>query len=123
MGLLLYVLFTADLLASDGITNAITVLLSVSDQQNTATSNLQDALSKVTCWAKKWKTKLNETKSTHTTFTLKNYSYQPIVINGAIVPKQDTLKYLGMHLDSILNCAESSTSDYVLFTGYSESPN
>lgn len=122
-------LFIADLPACDFIPNATfandTVLISTSDQQNVTTNNLQEAVKKVTSWRKNWKIKFNEAKSTHTTFTLKNYSYQLIVKNGVIVLKQDASniseKALGFQIKLETPCQNEtprSTSDEEMFIGY-----
>jgi hypothetical protein len=66
LGPLLYVLFTADLPTSKGITNATladdTALISVSEQQKEAIEKLQKAVNRVFGWAKRWRIKLNESK-------------------------------------------------------------
>jgi len=54
--------------------------------------------------AMKWKIKLNRAKSVHVVYTLrhKNNILQ-VYLNGEEIPKSETAKYLGLHLDSRLN--------------------
>jgi hypothetical protein len=51
---------------------------------------------------RKWRIKLNESKSVHTDFTNNKIKQQPIFSNGTKVPYANTAKYLGMTLDAKL---------------------
>jgi hypothetical protein len=53
-------------------------------------------------WTKKWRIKLNESKSVHIDFTNKRITQRPIYINGTQIPYANTAKYLGMTPDSKL---------------------
>ncbi|CAG7816914.1 unnamed protein product, partial [Allacma fusca] len=68
-----------------------------------AVNNLQIAIDEFANWANRWKIKLNENKSTMTTYTYRKYGYAFISINGSIIPQTNASKYLGLHLDSRLN--------------------
>ena len=48
---------------------------------------------------KKWRIKLNETKSTHANFTNRKIEHLPILINHQIIPKTN---YSGMTLNAKL---------------------
>jgi hypothetical protein len=51
---------------------------------------------------KKWRIKVNESKSVYIDFTNNKIKQQPIFINGTKVPYATTAKYLGMTLDAKL---------------------
>jgi len=51
---------------------------------------------------KKWRIKLNETKSTHINFTTKKVVHLPVFINNKEIPYANKEKYLGMTLDKKL---------------------
>jgi hypothetical protein len=63
---------------------------------------LQEYLIILQCWFQKWKIKINESKSTHLTFTLRNDPSPPLYINKVKIPPATTVKYLGLHLDTKL---------------------
>jgi len=54
-------------------------------------------------YLQKWKIKVNETKSSYLTFTLRNDPSPPIYLNEVEIPPAKTVKYLGLHLDTKLN--------------------
>ena len=73
------------------------------DNNNTeSTAKLQAAITKVQSWTRKWRIKLNETKSVHIDFTNKRIEHKPIYINHQVVPYENTAKYLDMILDAKL---------------------
>lgn len=107
LGPILYLLFTYDIPETTGTTVATfaddTAILAVGKTDLEATERLQEAVNSVSRWTKKWKIKLNEEKSVHINFTNKKIKQRiPIVINGSIVPYENTAKYLGMTLDAKL---------------------
>lgn len=65
-----------------------------------STNTLQTAINQINTWTKKWRIKLNETKSTHTNFTNRTIDLVPVTINSQVIPYSNTAKYLGMTLDS-----------------------
>lgn len=80
-----------------------TSILVVDSSQEAATEKLQNSIHQVEQWTKDWKTKLNELKSTHITFALRKIDPQHnVYLNGIPVPRNETAKYLGMHLDTRL---------------------
>lgn len=66
---------------------------------------LQTLVDKVIKWAKKWRLKLNEIKSTHINFT--NVNPRPVLININLIPCAYTANYLGMTL--IINLRKERT--------------
>ena len=54
-------------------------------------------------WLQKWKVKVNETKSSHITFTLRKDNCPAIHINQTVIPQVESVKYLGLHFDRRLN--------------------
>ena len=71
-----------------------------------ASLNLQEHLHIIEKWLKKWKIKVNESKSLHITFTLQEGHCRAININQTIIPQREAVKYLGLHFDSRLNWKE-----------------
>ena len=65
----------------------------------TASINLQKHLDILQLWLKKWRIKINDTKSVHITFTTKKLTCPPVQINNTQIPQSENVKYLGMHLD------------------------
>ena len=57
-------------------------------------------------WLHTWKIKMNESKSTYLTFTLRRDPSPTIYINNIEIPPVTTVKYLGLHLDNKLNWKE-----------------
>ena len=83
-----------------------TTILTQDSVLNLSIEKLQSSLNEITSWFKKWKLKLNPTKSEAKIFTLKRYN-DPIniSINNQIIQwnrKDDSVKYLGVFLDEKL---------------------
>ncbi|CAK1550659.1 unnamed protein product [Leptosia nina] len=74
-------------------------LLSSSKNPNQASHNLQRSLNGIEIWLAKWRIAASVTKSVHVTFTLSKGDCPPVTLNGTQLPHQDSVKYLGMHLD------------------------
>ena len=62
-------------------------------------ANLQEHLLEINNWTRKWKLKINESKSTHITFALRRGQCPPVNKNQTDVPQVETVKYLGIHFD------------------------
>jgi len=69
----------------------------------TASTRLQHHINLLEAWATKWKIKINETNSTHVTFTLRKNQFPPIFFNNILIPESPPVRYLGMHMDKKLN--------------------
>jgi len=71
-----------------------------------ASLNLQEHLHSIEKWLKKWKIKVNESKSSHITFTLRKGYCPAVNINHTFKPQTEAVKYLGLHFDCRLNWKE-----------------
>jgi hypothetical protein len=67
-----------------------------------ASANLQNHLRTIENWTRKWRLKINETKSSHITLTLRLGHCPPLYINQTAVPHAETVKYLELHFDKRL---------------------
>ena len=105
----LYNLYTSDIPHSNNTTLATfaddTAIMSSNKCLRSATDHLQEHLLILQHWFHKWRIKINENKSTHITFTLGQKNSQPIKLNNKIIQTQNSVKYLGLHLDKRLTWA------------------
>jgi hypothetical protein len=77
-----------------------TAVMAIGEIIESSTRKLQSVVNKVAIWTRKWRIKLNESKSVYIDVTNKEIRQQPIFINGTKVPYANTAKYLGMNLDA-----------------------
>lgn len=107
---ILYLIYTYDLPQDSDVMIATfaddTAILAVGEDEVDAKIKLQKAADQVNAWTKKWRIKINETKSLHVNFTNRKYDYKPVYINQNIVPHANSAKYLGMTLDAKLRWKE-----------------
>jgi len=68
-----------------------------------ASLNLQEHLHIIKKLLKEWKIKVNESKSSHITFTLQKGLCPAGNINQTIIPQTEAVKYIGLHFDCRLN--------------------
>jgi len=113
LGPFLYTLYTADIpLTTKTILSMYaddTAIMTTHSNPTIASTNLQAHLRKIEQWTRKWRLKINETKSAHITFTLRKGTCPPLYINQSTIPQTDTVKYLGLHFDKRLTWREHVT--------------
>jgi hypothetical protein len=76
-----------------------TAIFATHADPTTASQNLQEHLT-----IQKWKIKVNKTKSSHITFTLRKDNCPAMRINQTILSQVESVKYLEIHFDHKLNC-------------------
>jgi retron-type reverse transcriptase len=81
----LYLLYINDVPTTSNSTTATfaddTAVMAIGETVDISTRKLQSAVNKIAIWARKWRVKLNESKSVHIDFTNK-IKQQPIFINS-----------------------------------------
>jgi len=80
-----YVLYTAGIPTS-------------TNNKTQATAHLTLHLVDVEKWLSDWRTKVNEPKCKHVTFTLNRQSCPPLTLNNTLFPQANEMAYLGVHL-------------------------
>jgi hypothetical protein len=113
LGPFLHTLYTADIPQTPTTTlNTFaydTAIMATHSNPTIASLNIQTHLRKIEHWSRKWRLKINETKSAHITFTLGKETCPPVHINQAFIPQAETVKYLGLHFDKRLTWREHVT--------------
>jgi len=71
-----------------------------------ASQHLQKHLNDMEVWYSNWKIKINNEKSSHITFTLRQGVVPPVSLANKIIPSATKVKYLGLLLDKRLTWAE-----------------
>lgn len=79
-----------------------TAILATNENPTIASNMLQRHLNIIHLWTKRWKIKINETKSSFITFTLNKKTCPQITMNNIPIPIYTQIKYLGLTLDSKL---------------------
>jgi hypothetical protein len=90
LGPVLYLIYTSDLQTSDNTTTATfgddTAILATHEDPAIASMKLQATISKIDDWAKKWRIKINSSKPTHTSFTLRNQTCPTMQMDNVAIP-------------------------------------
>jgi len=81
------------------------VIISIDNDPLTASTNLQNHLVHMENWFTKWRFKINQSKSIHTTFTLRQAPCPNVSLYGTPIPISPIVKYLGLTLDQRLTWA------------------
>ncbi|VVC38952.1 Endonuclease/exonuclease/phosphatase,Reverse transcriptase domain [Cinara cedri] len=99
----LYILFTADIPSTDntliGTYADDIAILSSSQEPHEASGLLQNHLNSLSNWFNSWKIKINDSKSSHITFSLRPGNCPHIIYENAIIPHTNEAKYLGLLFD------------------------
>uniref|UniRef100_A0A2S2QTI8 RNA-directed DNA polymerase from mobile element jockey n=1 Tax=Sipha flava TaxID=143950 RepID=A0A2S2QTI8_9HEMI len=61
--------------------------------------NLQNHLDLMSFWYEKWRVQVNQSKSNHTTFTLRLPSYPEVSLSNILITSSHSVKYLGLTFD------------------------
>ena len=83
-----------------------TAIFATHEDPTIASLNLRDHLHVIEKWLKKWKIKVNKSRWSNITFTLRKGHCPAVNINQTIIPQTEVVKYLGLHFDSRLNWKE-----------------
>jgi hypothetical protein len=110
LGPLLTVLYTSDLPISRETTLDTfaddAAIFATHEDPMIASLNLQQHLHIIEKWLKKWKIKVNKSKSSHIMFTLRKGHCTTVNVNQTIIPQTEAAKYLGLHFNCRLNWKE-----------------
>jgi hypothetical protein len=78
------------------------VLIATSHDPTVASVLIQEHLLLLEKWYKEWGVKINESKSTHCTFTLRKGKCPPITLSKHTLPIAVSIRYLGIIIDQRL---------------------
>jgi len=74
-------------------------IISIHENPHIASQNLQLHLDLMADWYKKWRIKVNQSKSQHTTFTLRIPPCPSVSLDNILIPPSQSAKYLGLTVD------------------------
>ncbi|KAL1124627.1 hypothetical protein AAG570_001251 [Ranatra chinensis] len=103
LGPLLYLIYISDIPTYPTTHMAtfaddICILTSHPDPLSVSES-LQDHLDNLNSWCKRWRIRINQSKSVHLTFTLRRQSCPPIMFDNIPIPPANHVHYLGLYID------------------------
>ncbi|KAL1139859.1 hypothetical protein AAG570_006836 [Ranatra chinensis] len=103
LGPLLYLIYISDIPTYPTTHMAtfaddICILTSHPDPLSVSES-LQDHLDNLNSWCKRWRIRINQSKSVHLTFTLRRQSCPPIMFDNIPIPPANHVHYLGLYTD------------------------
>jgi hypothetical protein len=88
------------------VTYADDTAITASNENSTIVSSMiRQHLNIIHLWTKRWKIKINKSKSSYITFTLKRETCPPVTFNNIPIPVYTETKYLGLILDRRLTWA------------------
>jgi hypothetical protein len=87
-----------------------TGILATHEDHMIASLNLQEHLHVIEKCLRKWKIKVNESRSPHIKFTLPKGHCPAVNINQTVIPQTEVVKYLGLQFDFRLNWKEHIAS-------------
>lgn len=74
-------------------------IISVHEDPHIASLSLQNHLDLMSVWYDKWRVKVNQSKSIHSTFTLRLPPCPEVFLNNIPIPSSQSVKYLGLIFD------------------------
>jgi hypothetical protein len=102
LGSALYLLYINDLPETLNCTIGTfaddTAIMATRNTLDESTTKLQRAADDTAIWTRKWRIKLNGTKSTYINFTNQKIDQRSILLNGVRIPQAITAKFPGMAL-------------------------
>ncbi|VVC24168.1 Reverse transcriptase domain [Cinara cedri] len=81
-------------------------IIAIHEDPNTASLNLQHHFNLLSNWYDNWRVKVNQSKSLHTTFTLRLAPCPEVSLAGIPIPSSQSVKYLGLTIDRRLTWAQ-----------------
>jgi hypothetical protein len=104
LGPVLYRNYTSAHRTSDNTTAAAfahdTAILATDEDPAIDSIKLQATINKINDCPKKWRIKMNHSKSTHIAFTLRNQTCPAVQMGNVDLPQKNKMKYLSKHFDT-----------------------
>ncbi|KAL4143539.1 hypothetical protein QTP88_005858 [Uroleucon formosanum] len=96
-------------------------LLALHTNPETASNLIQNHLNLLSIWYKDWGIKVNETKSVHCTFTLRQAVCPPVYLNHLPLPSAQNVRYLGRTIqfgtvDTIVACVKKKSKKITIMS-------
>lgn len=81
-------------------------IIAIHEDPISASLNLQNHLNLLSNWYDKWRVKVNQSKSLHTTFTLRLPPCPEVSLADIPIPSSQSVKYIGLTIDRRLTWAQ-----------------